>query len=273
MDFSGNETECAFGNGDKGTCLNRKNLLKLAKKILPKHTGSVPSLIGMLRTKTKCSDDKCVLESPVVRNELSAEVIEKIEKETFKPRGPAHSTAWLTNRDIDTILDQCVEVFPQRHFYHIPFQMSDFNTVAIHPDKDSNLKCMCVYDKIKDGFDTFGVIINTDKSTGSGIHWFAVFIEHMPSQITIEYYNSAGSSPLASVQKWIEYQYSHLTSKGFPTKIVIHRINHQSDSYNCGIYSLYYIISRLSGVDYTWFQDNDISTSKMNEFRRYLYRD
>ena len=38
----------------------------------------------------------------------------------------------------------------------------------------------------------FGMVCNTDSSSGSGIHWFSIFIDFTLNPIQIEYFNSSG---------------------------------------------------------------------------------
>jgi hypothetical protein len=56
----------------------------------------------------------------------------------------------------------------------------------------------------KQGFRTFGSVINTDKSTGGGIHWFAVFGDFRDASApTIEYFNSSGKMPMNEIIYWM----------------------------------------------------------------------
>jgi hypothetical protein len=54
--------------------------------------------------------------------------------------------------------------------------------------------------------------------------------------------------------------------------IIATRIVNQKDNHSCGSYSLYYIISRLSGTPYSYFKNTKIGDENMHEFRKFLFR-
>ncbi len=272
MQFKESASKCAFDSSGREECLCTHALRKISKAILPPGAHvSDDNLLKVLKAKTGCATGKCMLKSPLVKKKLGKQA-EEIHKMHYKVEGPSDDSSWLTNSQIDNILDQAHLEFAKKKFYHIPYQMIDFDENPIHGNEDADMKCLCLADKYNEGFRTFGVVINTDTSKGRGIHWFSVYADFTQEPFTIEYYNSAGDSPKSSVHEWMERQAKSVTTQlKKPTKIIIHRIHHQSDGYNCGVYALYYILSRLSGVSPKWFQQNNISSSKMNAFRKYLY--
>ena len=94
----------------------------------------------------------------------------------------------------------------------------------------------------------YGVVFNTDNSSGSGTHWFSIFIDFTATPITIEYFNSSGYDIRnRKFQNYILNLSDELTIAGFDCKFVkVTDIQHQrDDTSNCGSYSLYYIWKRF----------------------------
>ena len=66
-----------------------------------------------------------------------------------------------------------------------------------------------------------------------------------------------------------------LLEKEFPekniTEIIASKNEHQKDKHSCGVYSLYYIISRLSHIPYEYFQSNIVKDTLMHKYRNFLF--
>lgn len=275
MEFKENSTKCAFTNREDGHCLCHHTLQKLAKSVLPNVDLDIDDnqLLKALKSATHTKTEEDVLQSSLVKKKIGSKKAEDLYKAHFKQSAPLDNS-WLSNSHTDGILKQLMLEFPKKKFFAMPFQMIDFNEHNMHGKKDENLGTIDLVEKIKQGYLTFGVIINTDPHNRGGSHWFALYFELKNNEFSLEYYNSAGQNPAPSIQEFLERTASDIKTRlHLPVRIVIHRVRHQQDSYNCGLFALYYIISRLSGVSPAWFQKNSISTEKMNNFRKYLFTD
>ncbi len=272
MDFKNEiENECGFHIvKTEGFCSPYKVVEKL-KSIagsteLAANNGN---LLQVLKNKYNCNSETCVLSSSEVQNHIDQNSIKIILKENFKPLGPKMSRDWLSNFDIDDVLEQMKKKYKEKYFLHIPFQMRDFEKTG---SELSKLDWNAEYSK---GFRTFGTVMNTDYSTGRGIHWFAIFGDFLDDSeiFTIEYFNSSGELPLPEVVSWMKkFKFSLNFEK--PVKdVVVTRIVNQQSSSECGLYSIYYIVSRLHGVPMKWFEKNRVRDKVMYEFRKYLFRD
>jgi hypothetical protein len=269
MDFTRDvDRECA-PHVESSVCSRKDVVHKLRGFIKKKFSKTLDDkeTIEFLKEKSGCGTEACVLKSPLVEKILPRHLIHKTIADRFKPTGPRLTKEWLSNIDIDSVLRSYAKKY--KDFYHIPFQMRDFQ------DTGGELSLLDFCDNYKEGYRTFGTVVNTDLSTGRGIHWFAIFGDFREDNtcFTIEYFNSSGQLPVKEISAWMKYT-KHIWNKSFnkPVKDVItSRIQHQNDNHSCGPYSLYYIISRLEGVPYLHFRNNKIKDELMLEFRKYLF--
>jgi len=261
---------------NNGSCLT-DSMVSTIKNIVIKDGGDTkfedlgesikrPQIIEEAKKATDCQTESCVVDklTPQIGYHKAQEEL----KERFKPEGPSHSTDLLSNFNIDDVMAQWVKKF--NRFYHITFQMIDFakmrtELATIDFQKHYN----------NSNKDTFGVILNTDVSTGGGIHWFALFVDFRSNPITLEYFNSSGEFPYPQVHEWLNDKKFELEDKfGAPVKIVIvGDVQYQKDHHSCGPYSLFYIYGRLNGYSPKIFKNTDLVNDRnMLEFRKHLFR-
>ena len=217
-----------------------------------------------------CDSEACVVTHPEFKRfaaeeaGVSRDEIEAEAKAAFKPVGPRNSTALLTNFHIDAVLAQWATAHPK--FYPYPFAMSDFEEMN-HPI--AGLK------DISPGAGTScaGCVMNTDVSSGRGKHWVAFFLDFRSSPWTVEYFNSAGNPPPPHIAAWMERAAAKLAKKKPCEPVHVTRVRHQRGNTECGLYSLFYIYSRLSGTSSSRFENGgDIPDDAMTEFRERVFR-
>lgn len=211
------------------------------------------------------------------RRYVDTRLADNILKENFKPKGPGTwgSTALLDNFNIDESLQQWAKVGPtvfKKKFHHIPFQMIDFE------DRKTELATTYFPDIVKN-YDCFGVVLNTDVSTGPGKHWFCIYGDFTKKGSsedphTLEFFNSSGNPPTSEVHNWLEStQHQILKDTGKRCKIVIAAPKRLQDSKTeCGMWSLLYIQSRLKGYPPNWFYKVKVNDNDMIELRKHLFR-
>lgn len=234
---------------------------------------AIGNVLDVLKKKTSCGTEECVIDKAAANNIISYTEQRRIMNSYFRPKGPDDPTAWLSNFEIDDILDQVAKKHP--NFLHIYFHMRDFAQNGFPYDytlKDLDFPQIMRNEKKN----MFGVVINTDTSSGSGIHWFAVFGDFRRPPYTIEYFNSAGGGMPSYIRDWMTEKANKwsLELKEAVNQIVVSSVGYQDDSYSCGTYALYYIMARLAGSSYTDFQNRGdiINDETMRRFREYLFR-
>jgi len=289
-------SECAFGK-NKEICSSEEIVQKM-KQFLEK-TGvnailaDPVEVVNKLKDTLNCDSESCILKNRKFTNFAGTTKIKEDLAENFKPEGPALTFDLLSNYNIDDVLDQLEKAYVSVGFMHIPFQMRDFakyapsdreiqkeakgSTEAELKEKRKNLATVDWVEEYKRGMRCAGVVLNTDYSSGNGIHWFCLFVDFRTKPYTIEYFNSSGNLPLYEVSSWMKETRQRLIDElgvgvDEVKDVIVSRIVHQQDKHSCGIYALYYIFSRLSGVPYKYFQENKISDKLMHEFRKVFFR-
>ena len=203
--------------------------------------------------------------SDIIKKYFSSEEIRNILN-SLKPKGPETKFGLLSNVDIDGFLRQLAQ--KHKDFYHIPFQMRDFKEVH------SELARLDIAD-ILSTHNKFGVVFNTDYSSGFGIHWYCVYGEKNGNDITIEYFNSSGEPPLEETMVWL-CTLCHTLRKKIPgSKLNMkysNGIKFQSDTHSCGVYSIMYILFRVEGVSNKWlFVKDNFNDKVMHDARELLF--
>jgi hypothetical protein len=285
-------------NKETKSCLPVPIIKKLQSDILDTDYNSSEKIIKELAIKTDCSINNGIQNTELcILNKLNKKVNDKETKLNikkaiityFKPITKSYDkNHWLNNSEIDQVQHQLKTLFPG--YYYSNIHMIDL--VMFNPTHeniiDYNIKCIKDINfidecKRENNFLTYngdlknyGIVCNTDLSSGGGIHWFSIFIDFTSdSSYNIEYFNSSGYD--IRNKRFKEYFLNladeitrEVTQCNF---IKVTDIQHQrEDTANCGSYALFYIWKRLNGTPYSYFAENKIKDEHMEEFRKFLYR-
>lgn len=276
-------------NRKKDLCLPDNVIKDIENNILKtnKNTSS-QEIIKELADNFNCKKSNNNENEICILDNIKSDVAEKHKITYFKPITKSLSKDyWMNNTDIDTIQYQLqlnYEGYYHSNIHMIDLQMFKPNNhtllnTCIYPIKDINFideineknnKLTC-NGKLKN----FGMVINTDTSDGNGLHWFSIFIDFSSTPITIEYFNSSGYDiKNIKFKTYFINLADDIKYKCRDCKFVkVTSIQHQNDdTSNCGAYSLFYIYSRLAGLNYKYFENNKITDKKMEEFRGFLFR-
>ena len=233
-----------------------KESLDALKSWLKSSSSRPEKIIEEAKKATGCDSESCLYKAVDVLNDKDLDT-------RFNPKGPWNSTRWLSNTDIDDVLDLYNKKFPR--FKHVEFQMRDF---ATHGGSLARVN----WKDVSQRYDCLGCILNTDVTGGRGEHWTALFIDYKKG--TVEYFDSAGQTPHREFSEFVintAHQLSQITGKKF-RDVLVTKIEHQKENTECGVYSLYYILSRLHGVEYRAFEFRRVPDDMMVEFRKFLFR-
>jgi len=184
---------------------------------------------------------------------------EKIQKETFRPLQPAEwrkkPNAWLSNFDIDAVIQQYEAAYPE--FVFLGPTPIDFDS-----EKDDG-KCVteeiCGLSLSKQwaaGKRKIGVIYNLDTSDGPGTHWVSMFMDMSDHEPYIFYFNSTAEPMPKEVRDLMDRIQEQWLALPLP-KGVSHKkklveytsddkVEHQHSNTECGMYSLFFIITCLT---------------------------
>ena len=261
------KNECKFGRKIENNICSDNNVIKMMedmlKKLSYKNIGHEPlEIIKKSNEITNCNSESCIISSKPFIKLYGEEKAETIKRKLFKPYGPWDDNSWLSNSNIDEVVNQWVEIYPGHH--HFDFKMRD------------NLKQINISREYKRGMNSFSIVVNTDITTGNGIHWFCIFGEFKDDEITIEYFNSSGELPLPETHEWLVLTKNNLEKNIKDKKIeyiIVSKLQLQKSSSECGVFSLWYIWLRLNEYPYNIINEPSMATDKiMYQFRTYIFR-
>ncbi len=257
--------------GIKGNvCSSDETLQKLKKEFKIAGQGSY-DIMSKLKKMFKVLKERDLYDKPEVKKAIGLSAV--VEKECrFKDTGPANSNAWLSNFNIEKILKAWKGIYKKKGFFYFDYHPRDF------AEQSMPLETTELVDLINMGYVRIGVVLNTDVSSGPGKHWCCIFCDFGTAGTesdpwTLEFFNSSGNPPLEEFHKWLVSRCDHIsTETGKVCKVIIVRKKQlQFGDSECGVYSLYYIWSRLEGVNHEKFVDIVIPDDTMMEFRKALF--
>jgi hypothetical protein len=273
--------ECAIPTFT-GTCLteNDKALLKL-KDFLHHNNAPISQhaeasvVISTAKNILQVSEEADIWEHARIKSYLGRGVTQEVLTKRYKPKGPANSTALLDNFVIDNTLQQWMDNSDQfgKKFYHVKFQMIDFQ------EQGTELSRLDIGELVKQGYNCFGVVLNTDVSSGRGKHWFCLYGDMSGAgtkedPYTLEYFNSSGNPPVSEVSVWMEHAaYQLLRDHGKHCEIIrsaSRRLQHSKTE--CGMWSLLYIRSRLEDKPQNFFYTASTDDADMIRYRSLVFR-
>jgi hypothetical protein len=206
-----------------------------------------------------CDKEDCWL------TELKDEAMrKKIDKYIFAPDQPpewkSNPNEWLSNVDIFEVIVQYEDTDKYSDFYFMGPTPIDFDAIERKNNANPNLsnaggKCItpeiCKFSlkqQMKSGKRRFGIIFNLDKHNQRGSHWVSLYID--VNDKFIFYFDSAGSD----IPKEIEVLKDRIIAQGKEldpsVDFVFHKNypnDHQKGNTECGMYSLFFIITMLTG--------------------------
>jgi hypothetical protein len=243
----------------KSSCLTGDVIRKIKKAYNDKHPHSLilsnnsleiwNTLNERLLKEKGCKNEKCWLSG--LQNE---KLKKEIEMRFFAPEQPSEWKSnpheWLSNIDIFNVLTQYQEKYP--HFKFIGPTTIDFDKRL--PERNGNCveNELCNFNLKKDisqGIESFACVFNLDESWQSGSHWVSIFI-NVPEKI-IFFFDSGGafdtSIEITNLVERIKAQGMNLTPK-INFKYYSNTENqHQTGETECGMYSIFFIITMLTG--------------------------
>jgi Ulp1 protease family, C-terminal catalytic domain len=236
---------------------------------------AIINLLDKAKELTKCNNEKCIIEKILPHHDAKDAILS-----TFKHKGPRDIVRRLSNYDIDGVLNQwCLT---NDKFYNWGFNMIDFDKEGASLAKytmvdilkgEASLNLGKYGGVIKRPCNIAACVVNTDKYSGGGIHWFAILCDCRSEPYTVEYFNSSGNPPRPQIIDWMERTTKHLSTH--TGKQVIQKTNvgsrHQYGNSECGLYSLFFIRHRLDGNPYDSFLEYAYKDDIMTEFRKYCF--
>lgn len=272
---------CAPDRGsNRTTCYSKEDLLFLAQSYNQHRPDGKHIKLGNSkrklwadlqdRLKNECESEWCWLEQSFVPAPYS----KKMLNETFRPKKPTewnrNPFEWLTTDDIRKVMKQYEKKYHSFLFIGpVPVDCPTEITCAL-----SGLDAKTLIERV--GRTKLGVIFNLDPHNKPGSHWVAVYSDFLEGNIF--YFDSVGLPPPLPIKRFLEKlkdsieQYHKSLKKNINVRILVNNTRFQYGSSECGVFSMYFIISNLTGDGVKSFKQKTVNDKKMNQLRDILYR-
>jgi hypothetical protein len=263
------------------SCYSKDALLKMRDLWNKRHSdsqivsGDSKEIWNNLKEKmaNACHTEACWLKQKFMENNLNDELMTY----TFAPKSPVkwkenHNT-WLNSTDIEKVMKQYEHAYPCFRF---------IGPTPIDFDKQVYEK-KCVWDDlchfnlekfVADGISKIGIIFNTDPHDKSGAHWISLFINLKKKFIF--FFDSNGTKMPKEIKDFCD----RVIGQAAKLKINLTfdqnaPFVHQEGNTECGMYSLYLIITLISDAhNYKFFKETKITDDAMENLRdRYFNND
>jgi len=269
-------------NSDGITCYSKEDLIFLIKAYNKKKSKNHHIKIGdkskkrlwldlNKKLKRDCNNEWCWLEQKFV----PAPYARKHLKETFKPKMPEewedNPFEWLTTDDIRDVMKQYEKKYPDFLFMGpVPVDCPSAITCSL-----SGLDVGILINRL--GKTKLGVIFNLDKHDDPGSHWVSTYFDFKKGLIL--YFDSVGLAPpkmilnfLNKMKKSCEDYYLKTFDVEKEVDIYANTTRFQFGDSECGIFSMYFIISNLRGDNLHEMKKEEINDIIMNQLRKKYYR-
>lgn len=191
---------------------------------------------------------------------MSEEHKDHLENKVFRPNGPQGRFDWLSTIDINQVLYQYEEKYPD--FKFLGAVPRDFMELDYLPFQKLDLR-----DLESEGIKRIGVIFNTDKSTGKGKHWISLFADLDKAQIYFS--DSMGIRQPSEVNEFMKIIEKYLIEKKkiLEPDIRYNKTQHQRGNSECGVYSINFILRLLKGKTFDHLTRKRLSDTQVNKCR------
>ncbi|MHB1952855.1 MAG: Ulp1 family isopeptidase [Sulfobacillus sp.] len=258
---------CAPGvRPNDGSCFSFESLQKLSEgwnrgrssKITL--NGDKRQLWRQLRQKLSnvCDNEWCWIEQPFAREIQD----EEIHRRTFRPLRPKGEYQWLSTDDIGQIMRQYEVLYPDFVF----FGPAPIDFRKVHPE----IRDISFTDLWRQGKHRIGFVFNLDPSDQPGSHWVALYIDLRIPEVS--FYDSYASDPPKEIAEFMDYAATMLSKGGRKPTIQVNRVRHQYLNTECGVFSVNYLIERLSGKSFNEVTRNTARDEQMHANRKVFFR-
>ena len=114
------------------------------------------------------------------------------------------------------------------------------------------------------------MVLNIDEHDEPGSHWVAFYIDN--EKRTLEYFDSVGDEPNRNIRRFIKKVRKFCEEKNGHYSYKYNKIRHQKKNTECGMFCIYYIVSRLGGKTFEKITGEKITDEHMNKMRLKIFR-
>lgn len=186
-----------------------------------------------------------------------------LENNVFRPEGPQGKFEWLSTLDINGVLSQYEEKYPDFKFLGaVPI---DFDDLSYLPFKKIDFQ-----EFVDNGVKRLGVIFNLDEHYKSGSHWVSLFTDLDKGQIYFS--DSYGSAVPKRVATFMGKIKTFLEKNNHENIDMRHnKTQHQKGNSECGVYSINFILRLLKGKTFDHITKKRLTDEKVNKCRNIYF--
>ena len=278
-------SHCAPGRGIEGfSCLQKKEINEIAKKHNIPSDLKLVDKYSKIKSSTNCKNDDCL------KNHLQNKDDIQLTRPVKPKEWNKNPNEWLSSVDIENVLNQYKNQYPNFEFYGpspIDFYYKESNN---DPCLIPELCEFNIAKLLKEGKTKIGIVFNTDPHYKSGQHWISSFLDlekghlyffdsnginsHLEDDSGIKEYVGGN---LPSTYDLIPKLLLHIKKQGNKMndlnkyKIFYNTRRHQREGSECGMYSIFFIVSMLKGTSFEEFNKESISDKDVFEFRNKFF--
>ena len=220
-------------------------------------------------TKITCNNhsaERCLLSQADIPDSEK----EQLAKKYLRPARPAawanDPDQWLDSNNIADVMKQYEEAYPDFKFLGVlPI---DFAAPDPYDGKGCLVDKICQLDLAalkKSGTWKLGVIFNLDPHYKDGSHWVGSFVDLKKKKVY--YFDSYGMKPPEQIAKFMR----SLTVQDPDLELEYNARRFQYQGSECGMYSMYFIVSMLEGANYKDFCHHSIPDREMLRMRHLFF--
>ena len=289
---------------EDGSCFTYESLIEIVKKYNIRYPNNKINTsltkLELVKELDKLLSNKCSNQICWLRLDLIKELDNQdINHYTFRPEGPSKKYEWLNTTNINEVIDQYHNLYP--NFLFLGAVPSDFEDLSILGISNLNFEELEKENKYK-----IGLVINLDEHYKNGSHWVGLYFNLKEYQIY--YFDSIGKPPIKKIKKFInkiiKYFYYKKYNKNIKINNLLNKLNnfnkiqfnelnknytifnniinnidikynilqHQYKNSECGVYSINFIIRIVDGENFDNIINNPTNDDIMNKYRETYFR-
>jgi len=179
----------------------------------------------------------------------------------FTPKQPhtwaKNPTSWLSSTDIELVLKQYKSGYPE--FNYIGPSPADFHVKKNGQCVWNDLCNFSLEEQLAMGHTKIGIVFNIDVDSGPGMHWVAIFIDMSVKKFY--YFDSTGNSIHNEKHIYKFYELVKKQDKSY-TLTENYPVEHQFGNTECGIYSIFFIVTMLKTSNFKLFTNKNTFPDK-----------
>lgn len=210
----------------------------------------------------QCSNQVCWTEQKFVdtMNDKTRHILYKL---THLPKSPEGKFEWLNTININEVMEQYENTYDQFKFFGaIPMDFAELRQC-------DNINKLNFKEFLDSGKSQIGIVLNLDEHYKGGSHWVGFFADLKEKQVY--YFDSVGTKPEARVRKLMRkisnYIMEHHGVSMDDIDVDYNTIQHQFDDFDCGVYSMNFLIRMARGETFKDIVNTPINDKTMNKCR------